>query len=98
MGLDQDSGRNHGEKSENERDFINKIYKRVLRNWHQGRGTGSSDRSKRKRDTKDNAEICKEPRLIVILTIYIAHMHPSQLPLFCVKIISCTRKPKKMSQ
>lgn len=48
-----------------------------------------------KRETKDNSEVCKESRLTVILSIYIVHMHPSQLFLFCVKVISCTKKPSK---
>lgn len=54
-----------------------------------------SDTSKRKRGTKDDFKVCKKPRLVVILSIYIVHIHPSQLFLFCVKVISCTRKPTK---
>lgn len=35
----------------------------------------------------------KGPRLTFTLSIYIFHMHPSQLSLFCLKVISHTRKP-----
>lgn len=44
---------------------------------------------------KHNSNVCKEPRLMVILSIYIVHMHPSQLFLFHVKVISCARITSK---
>lgn len=54
-----------------------------------------NDGSKRKRETKDDSEVCERPRLTVILSVCIIHMHPSQLVLFCVKLISRSRKLSK---
>lgn len=58
-------------------------------------GRGGSDGSKSKKETKDDSEVSKGPRLTFTLSIYIFHMHPSQLFLFCVKVISYTRKTFK---
>lgn len=91
MTQDQIRHRSSMEKRKKENDTW--INKHVLRNWHRTRGSGNSDTSKRKRETKDDSEVSKGPRLMVIMSIYIFHMHPSQLFLFCVKVIPCTRKP-----
>lgn len=95
MSQDQNSGRDHGKKWENERDFVYRFTNCTEKLAQEVGVEVRSDGSKRKRETRDDSEVCKGPKLIVILPIYRLHMHPSQLFLFCVKVISCTRKPCK---